>query len=89
MRHMKIMNRPAISEEVVDFKTCDLCGEKIMEGTFEINEVEIVRRVGCRYPEGGSATKTEFDVCGDCFEKKVVPWLISQGGEPYVTESDW
>lgn len=84
-------------------RTCDLCGKKADKDKgylstsswgaeiFEINETEIKMMVrqtkGSNYPEGGSGTEYEIDLCPDCFKNRLVPWLKSQGAN--IEEKEW
>ena len=77
---------------------CDLCGATAKSGdwessTYEVNEVEvevIVRtKQGENYPEGGSGTKIEVDLCPKCFKNILVPFLQSKGAKVEVETWDW
>lgn len=79
-------------------RTCDLCRKESRGGetewdcaTYEINETEITIKIaqkdGASYPEGGSGTKYDIDICPDCFNNKLIPWLISQGAN--IKQEDW
>jgi|CXWL01.1.fsa_nt_gi hypothetical protein len=79
-------------EEVVGHK-CDLCGAR--EGClgwskerFEQDETTIERRYGDCYPEYSSIETTTVDICGKCFDEKLIPWLKSQGAVPRVEQYD-
>ena len=87
MKHMKTVLVPEQRNQVVDFVTCDLCGEKPGAFGYDINEVEVRHKTGILFPEGGSGTETRVDMCGKCFARKLVPWLISQGCSP--STEDW
>ena len=89
MRHMKTVREPAKTREVVDYETCDICGDRILENMYEVNEVEVRHKTGSSFPEGGSGDEVEFDLCGKCFTEKLIPWLSTQGAEPRRTEWDW
>lgn len=89
MQHIKTVEVPAATKEVVDFITCDLCGKRITTEGFEVDEVNVEHRTGENYPEGGSGEQVEFDLCGKCFDEKLTPWLRTQGAEPRETEWDW
>lgn len=90
MRHMKTIEVPATTREIVDFVTCDICGEKINRSDgYEVNEIEVRHKTGTSYPECGSGEETSVDMCGKCFDEKLVPWLRSQGAEPRTEEWDW
>ncbi|MDD2277300.1 MAG: hypothetical protein PHP56_12305 [Smithellaceae bacterium] len=67
MKHMKTIEVPAKTEEVIDHVTCDICKMKIDES--DENQVHF----------------TTFDVCGKCYDEKLVPalhsdWCIAPGG---------
>ena len=89
MKHMKTVSVPASTREIVEFVSCDLCGAKIKSKDFDVDEVEVRHKTGCSYPEGGSGEEVSVDMCGKCFDGKLVPWLRSQGVEPNTREWDW
>ena len=80
-------------------RTCDLCGqesEQLNEENwdargYDINEtritVKITQKEGSAYPEGGSGTKYDIDLCPDCFKDRLIPWLISQGAK--IKQEEW
>lgn len=70
--------------------TCDLCGVEIKKDSqFDASKVVVAGEEGVSYPEGGTCTRTEFDVCVKCFKDEVVTWFISRGAQPRVKEIDW
>lgn len=87
MKHYKEIERPAKVEKVHTSTTCDICHKRLKLFSYEFEEVEVSCKVGSRYPEGGSGTLTEVDLCSDCFEERLLPWLATQGVKPTV--SDW
>ena len=87
MKHIKTVEVPATTRDVVDFVTCDLCGAAITEGNYEVNEIEVRHKIGANYPDNGNGEETSVDMCGKCFDEKLVPWLRSQGAEPRT--EDW
>ena len=89
MRHMKKVTIPGRIEDRINFVTCDLCGKKIEEKTYVVDEVEVRHKIGSSYPDGGSGEETIVDLCGDCFDTKLIPWLSSQGVKPQTNEWDW
>jgi len=89
MKHMKKVDVPATTRDAVDFVTCDLCGAKIEEGRNDVNEIEVRHKTGSSFPEGGIGEETSVDMCGKCFDEKLVPWLRSQGAEPRTEDWDW
>jgi hypothetical protein len=71
---------------------CDLCGdesETAWAPRYSAFEATVSLRDGNSYPEGGSGTKIEYDLCPTCFREKLIPWLESQGAKTVVTEWDW
>ena len=90
MQHLKNIKIPAKTIEVVDYKTCDLCQQRIVEpDSYQVDEIKLQRHAGSNYPEGGWGTDQKFDVCPDCWEKKLVPWMVSQGAPLIITDWDW
>jgi hypothetical protein len=102
VRTFKEVTTPAVPETtktVAGGVACDLCGRE-GKGTTEYGggfewgyryEHELVTvsfKTGASYPEGGSGEKMRFDICPDCFKKKLVPWFAEQGVEPHVDEWD-
>jgi hypothetical protein len=89
MKHMTTIEVPAETREILDFVKCDLCGSKIKHREYTVDEVEVCHKAGERYPEGGSITKTMVDMCGKCFDDKLIPWLRSLNVEPRTEEFDF
>lgn len=94
MKHMKTITIPAKGpevKEVLAFVACDLCGVQIDEspGNYGVDEVEIRHKTGKSYPEGGNGVETAVDMCGKCFDEKLVPWLKTQGAEARTAEWYW
>lgn len=86
MKHMTKKVIPEHVEEVVDKITCDLCGRKIntqQENLRDnkIDEVVISYDKGTTYPDGGSGVHTKLDMCGTCFEERLMPWIEAQNGK--------
>ncbi len=81
--------RPAGTRKVCVARSCDLCGKKAeggdewSGGSYSVDETEVTVtlecKVGSRYPECGSWTEWEVDLCPACFVGKLVPWLNGQG----------
>ncbi len=89
MKHMKTINIPARMEERIVRTTCDLCKKDTDPGNYEIDEVQVSRRHGSYYPDGGGAgDQVEVDICGECFLSRLIPWLESLGVKPVTTEWD-
>ena len=89
MKHYKEIKIPAKTEMHIYKTTCDMCGRDIKRDAYDAEEVEIKHRTGEVYPEGGSGEVTSIDMCGECFEKKLVPWLKSNGVEIRTKEWSW
>jgi hypothetical protein len=89
MKHMKTEEIPATTREYIDFVTCDLCGAKIEELNYLVDEVEVRHKTGRNYPECGFGVETSVDMCGKCFDEKLVPWLRLQGAEPRSEKWEW
>ena len=89
MKHIKTLEVPATTREIVEFVSCDLCNAKIERTGYNVDNVEIRRKTGVNYPEGGSGKETVVDMCGKCFNEKLVPWLCSQGAEPRDEDWEW
>jgi uncharacterized protein (DUF2225 family) len=96
MKVYKTVKVPATTRQVCINRKCDLCGlestrESWHEGSYEINETEIkitiVQKNGSSFPEGGSGTEYEIDLCPDCFKGRFVPWLKSEGAN--INEVEW
>jgi hypothetical protein len=89
---------PATIRKVLIKRKCDLCGmeSKSSEwdaGLYNVNETEIKitikQKEGTSYPEGGSGTEYEIDLCPSCFTNRLIPWLRSQGAAIEEREWDW
>lgn len=89
MKHMKTVEIPATRREVVDFVSCDFCSTKIELHRYNVDKIEVKHKTGSSYPEGGSGTETSVDMCGKCFDERLVQWLRSQGVEPRTEDWDW
>lgn len=87
MKHYRTENVPATTHSVLTHATCDLCGQKIARLKGNADEVEVKHRTGSAYPEGGGGEEVSVDLCGPCFDGKLIPWLESQGAKP--THKDW
>jgi hypothetical protein len=89
MRFWKPVEVPATLKHVLDKTTCDLCGSVINSERGDAEEVEVKHRTGSSYPEGGSGQEVRVDMCGDCFDDKLVPWLRAQGADPRIEDWEW
>lgn len=78
MKHLKTIQVPATTKEVIDKITCDLCGGSRLdtnEGQFDFAEATIEFEEGTRFPDCGNSVKTTIDCCNDCWTGKVFPAL--------------
>jgi len=89
MKHYRTKIIPAKETRVVDKTTCDICKESIEAGGFFRDDVEISREWGDAFPECGNGHKIEFDICGECFNSQLVPWMETKGAETIETEWDY
>lgn len=79
--------------------TCDLCGRAATRSTpienawdresFEVADTEIRCRTGKSYPDSGGGLEWIVDLCPQCFQERLVPWLRSQGAKIESQEWDW
>ncbi len=82
-----------ITKEVNTFvsRNCDLCGKPSADdsdwknGGYEVSETEVEMTVklreGLRFPEGSYVEGYDIDLCPECFNNELVPWLISKGAK--------
>lgn len=89
MKHVQTRIVPAKTESFVVKMTCDICGNEIVHEPFNAEQTTVEHVVGKSYPEGGSGSKISFDICGKCFETKIVPWMQSQGAAAEWREWSW
>lgn len=82
MKHTEEVVVPARTETRVKLITCDLCKKEIENEHYHVDEVVVHHKVGNAFPESGRGTETSVDVCGSCFNEKLLPWLISLGALP-------
>ena len=96
MKIFKMVDVPATQRAVLVKRSCDLCGKESNSADWSSSlyivaeteiEITISQKEGHQYPEGGSGTNYEIDLCPDCFTKKLVPWLISEGAQ--IKQENW
>jgi hypothetical protein len=89
MKHYKEETVPQHTTEVLDQTTCDLCNVDVGAelDTWEVDEVTVSRKAGCSYPDGGNGDTISVDLCGQCFNEKLLPFLKSEGAT--VTETEY
>jgi hypothetical protein len=96
MKVTSMVHVPARDVEVVSHRVCDFpgCGQRTTpRGSYEIDKCEVkisvTHKEGSNYPEGGSGTELEIDICPECFTTKLLPWLKAQGVEGIEREWEW
>lgn len=91
MKHEKEIIVPSSRKTVVDYYTCDCCGNRIDKSpsNYETDEVTIERTEGWSYPDTGEMTTTKVDLCSTCFSTHLLPLLEGIGVVPRVEESSW
>lgn len=94
MKKYKKIPVPATLRDVLEYEECDICkkrtdGRGWKEHSYSVVDIDISMRTGDEYPSGGSGDVISFDVCPDCFENKLIPWMQAQGAEPTIKEWDW
>lgn len=89
MKKTKKETVPATTRDVIVSTVCDFCGEKIETIDYDVNEVLIQHKKGESYPDCGAITQTSVDMCGMCFDEKLMPWLKSQGVKAQEEIWDW
>jgi hypothetical protein len=97
MRLYKERVVPSYTTRDLVSRKCDLCGKESNDtewqatSCYEVNETEVCvtvrQKEGSSYPDGGSGTEYQIDLCPTCFKEKLVPWLRSQGAD--IKEEDW
>ena len=80
-------------QTIIDKYICDLCGSQSKDENwakgYEVDEIRVSREKGTRYPEGGSIIVETFDICPNCWETKLVPWMKNQNASPRKKEIDY
>ena len=85
---MKKMGHEQKTVEVVEEMTCDMCGQKTpwirsdwstSPHTTASTTVKMETGYSMDYDGGGESEEVEIDICPDCFNTKLIPWLESQG----------
>jgi len=93
MKHFKTVSFPASTRKVHDITTCDFCGavcEDDDHHNSEFDYVVIRRKSGYNYRgEDGHSSIHEVNMCPNCFDSKLVPWVIEQGVDFSKEEYDW
>ncbi len=91
MKHYKEVVIPERTEKRQDFTSCDLCNERITDRdrNWSVNRVTIEKVAGDVYPEGGHTENTKFDLCCDCFDNKLAPFLNELGAKASEYDVDF
>jgi len=87
------MIKKYIKKEIKEVKTtteemfCDFCGKKANRGEWGLGcyeedkteiRITITHIKGDNFPEGRYGTKTVVDLCPDCFENVLMPFIRSK-----------
>jgi len=74
---------------------CDMCGKISNRGDgwgkhiYEEKSTTIEYDKGEIYPDGGYLEKLSIDLCPDCFEKVLIPFLKSKGVDCEFEDVSW
>lgn len=90
MKEKRMIEYKREREEIIRV-TCDICNKEApcpddnecrWSGKgYEVDKIIVKRECGESYPEGGHLEIEEFDICPECFETKLLPFMISQGAK--------
>jgi len=90
MRHYEDRIIPQRTEKHTVKVTCDICGNETGKtGQYEKNEVTVEHQEGTTYPEGSNIDITSFDICPECWETKLIPYLESLGAKKLTRNINW
>lgn len=96
MKHYRDEYIPGRHRSICYKRTCDMCSKEsadlddwTQDKVYHLEETTIKLKRGDFYPEGGSGTLLEIDICPDCFLTKLIPWLQSQGVEAKEKELEY
>ena len=88
---MKIKIKEKVITRVIDVEIieCDFCGAKTETNcnwydgpnAYDFIKTEVSFLIGSNFPEGSFYTKRSIDLCGVCFEDKLIKWVKSHGVE--------
>jgi hypothetical protein len=70
---------------------CDLCHKNMMppyRSQYVVDEATVKLRQGNIFPEGRLVNVQEVDICGDCMEAVVFPFLVEKGAKIRETSED-
>ena len=54
---------------------CDSCHELMRRGSWEDNQIEVIAKIGSVYPETDTRKGYRVDLCVECFQCKLLPFL--------------
>lgn len=89
MKHFKTVEVTYTTKRHVK-TTCDLCGadtDHEDEHDENFDYVVIKRNSGYHYNGKGEGDIREINMCPNCFENKLVPWVVGQGS--LIHEEEW
>jgi hypothetical protein len=91
MRFCKEKIIPERKIQSLDKIICDFCKQEIdlKENSYHEDRVKIQHKKGYNYPDNGHGEIDYVDMCSNCFSKKLVPWINSQGVQLQTKEWDW
>ncbi len=81
---MKEYETVTVTEKSLKNLKCDLCGklsfksDNWSDDAYYSQEVTIESDSRSTYPEDNEGHKQSIDLCPDCFEDRLIPWLKSQ-----------
>jgi hypothetical protein len=76
---MKKLKKVQKEVEVIDKYTCDICEcDMTDKEPYNSTETTIEAKIGNFFPEGDFRKKYSIDVCGNCFEDRIIPLIESK-----------
>lgn len=90
MRHFETIKIPETTTRRELWTTCDICHLKIRnEDPYKRDDIRIEREVTESYTSGGSSEISSVDLCANCWENILIPFLKSQNCNINTKESYW
>lgn len=95
-KHEKVTS--TVTKEVLVETTCDLCGKVAKSGdwqssTYDEDDTEVTVTVRARQAitgyDYGDVTEQYVDICPECFQNKLIPFLESEGAVIQKREYDY
>ena len=103
MKHINEVTVPAKTRKQCTHISCDLCGKRQEVGSYyggvidwadpegdsyRINKTStIMLKTGSSYPEGSSGEEINYQICPECFQLKLIPFMESNGAK--TIEESW